>query len=72
MTFHFSERQWLGESDAMSEGTAYIEPRLNLSQTAELLALVGAFSALANQFEQFIKCEDPVSSLWAGHWQRAK
>ncbi|ADP72473.1 hypothetical protein Rvan_3280 [Rhodomicrobium vannielii ATCC 17100] len=59
MTFYFSRCGRLSYSDAMSEGTHYIELRLNLSQPAELLSLVGAFSALANQFEQFIKREHP-------------
>jgi hypothetical protein len=43
----------------MSEGTPYIELRLSLSKPAELLALVGAFTALANQFEQYIKRQHP-------------
>ncbi|MBJ7533267.1 hypothetical protein JDN40_03990 [Rhodomicrobium vannielii ATCC 17100] len=59
MTFYFSERRRVGYSEVMSEGTAYIELRLNLSQPAELLSLVGTFTALANQFEQFIKREHP-------------
>ncbi len=43
----------------MSEGTPYIELRLSLSQPAELLALAGAFTALANQFELYIKRHHP-------------
>ena len=59
MKFSISEKPGRSYSDYMSEGTPYIELRLCLSRSAELLALVGAFTALANQFEAYIKRHYP-------------
>jgi hypothetical protein len=43
----------------MVEGTPYIELRICLEQPAELFMLVSAFTALGNQFDQYIKREHP-------------
>ena len=39
----------------MKDGTPYIELRLHLEEPPELFALVSAFTAIGNQYEQYIK-----------------
>lgn len=46
-------------SQLMIEGRHYIELKLELSEPAELYDLVGAFTAIADQFEQYIRDEHP-------------
>ena len=41
----------------MDEGKSFVELRLDLQEPADLFDLVGALSAVANQFEQFIRRE---------------
>jgi hypothetical protein len=43
----------------MEEGTPFIELRINLKEPAALTDLVGAFAAIAGQFESFIRREHP-------------
>lgn len=44
---------------AMLEGKHYIELTLDLAEPAELFDLIGAFTAIANQFERYIREEHP-------------
>lgn len=46
-------------ADLMTEGTSFVELRIDLERPADLVDLVGAFSAVASQFEQFIRREHP-------------
>lgn len=43
----------------MEEGTPFIELRLHLEEPAELFALVSAFTAIGNQFDQYIRNVHP-------------
>jgi hypothetical protein len=43
----------------MTEGTPFVELRIDLKEPAELSKLVGFFASIANQFETFIKKEHP-------------
>jgi hypothetical protein len=43
----------------MTEGTPYVELRIDLKSPAELSRLVGFFSSIANQFETYIRREHP-------------
>lgn len=46
-------------ADLMTEEASFVELRINLAEPADLADLVGAFSAVANQFELFIRREHP-------------
>jgi hypothetical protein len=46
-------------SELMVEGKSYIELRLELSEPAELFDLIGAFTAIANQFERYLREDYP-------------
>jgi hypothetical protein len=41
----------------MQDGTPYVELRIDLREPAELVDLVAAFAAIANQFERYIQTE---------------
>jgi hypothetical protein len=46
-------------AELMTEGTSFVELRLDLEKPADLVDLVGAFSAVASQFEHYIRREHP-------------
>jgi hypothetical protein len=46
-------------SDLMSEGTPFIELRINLSDPPDLMDFIGALAAVGNQFESYVAREHP-------------
>ena len=51
--------QIISYHDLMKEGASFVELRICLKDPAELVSLVGAFAAVANQFESYLRREHP-------------
>lgn len=49
----------VGYHEFMREGTSFVELRISLKESPDLVALVDCFAAVANQFEQYLRREHP-------------
>jgi hypothetical protein len=51
--------EYVGYHQLMEEGKPFIELRICLKDPADLVSLVGAFAAVASQFESYLRREHP-------------
>ena len=56
----------IGYHDLMQEGASFVELRICLKDPAELVSLVDAFAAVANQFDQYLRREHPNLKGYVG------